>query len=71
MHQKYILKTSCGIRSKLKMSQLAAMPRINSSAEPELLTHQTEDHFGVRVKSDVCGDLIALLSRNVQQKRSW
>lgn len=71
MHQKYVLKTSCGIRSKLKMCLLAAVPRINSSAGPELLTRQTEDHFGVLVESDVCGDLIVLLSRNVKQKRSW
>ena len=45
MHQKYVLKTSRGIRIKLKMSPLAAVPRIKFSAEPELLTHHTEDHF--------------------------
>lgn len=46
-HQKYVLKTSHGICIKLKMSLLAAMPSIKSSTEPKLVTHCTEDHFGM------------------------
>lgn len=44
MYQKYVLKTSCDILIKLKMSLLPAMQ--GASTEPELLTHHTEEHFG-------------------------